>query len=77
MTQIKKHTQQNEFDIIKWKGIKDCGTKKTTGGYLFIKFNKDVTLARVNPNSIPLTKDKYKAGQTIGFSIKQQTKKNQ
>lgn len=56
--------------VTKWKGIRNSDTKTITGGYLFVYFDKSVTLFPVYRGSA--AKDElYEQGRHIGFTIPQ------
>ena len=56
--------------VIKWQGIKNCDTKQTESGYLWIEFLEDVTLKNIDPNVLFAKPVTHQKGQKIGFSIK-------
>jgi hypothetical protein len=60
----------DEAKYVKWQGIKNCDTKKVSGGYLWLQFDKDCTLISVNPNVVKAEPHGYKAGQKIGFTVR-------
>lgn len=55
-----------DYKIIKFRGIKNDETKKTTGGHLFIEFLKDVQTKRKTSIGKPTQRLK---GEVIGFSV--------
>lgn len=61
-----------EYKIKRFRGIKNDETKKTTGGYLFIEFLKDVTTKRAGSIGIPTQRN---AGEIVGFSVSGTTRK--
>ncbi|MDP4264915.1 MAG: hypothetical protein Q8941_20470, partial [Bacteroidota bacterium] len=66
---------KNIISIHKWVGIKNDTTKQTEGGYLYIHFNSDTKLLPRFEETLISQDREYKAGQTIGFSLKAQSRK--
>lgn len=64
------------YSIIKFEGIKNCDTKTTTGGYLWVKFLKDTSLKHIAPNVIGAKPTLYDKDRQYGFPVPSTNRKD-
>jgi len=55
-----------DYKIVKFRGIKNDETKKTSGGYLFVEFLKDLKTKR--KTGVGNATQRLK-GEIVGFSV--------